>query len=440
MAGRSLLPEADHRWLHALLVMGTFVVGFFLLGQVAGIVLYFSDILFILVMAWMVAFVLSPVVSFILRTFPTLPRGLVTVLVYVVLFVALTALIVVIAGNLVASVAGFVSELPNLNARLPEILRPWEERLAGLGLQVDLVSLAQSTLAGVGSLGTDLVRPLTALAIASLGAIGNLLLIVFLSLFILIDKDGMVAFVNRLVPPRWADEARLFETSVASSFGGFLRGQAIQGVIYAVFAVVTHLVLGLDFTAASAGLVFLLQALPFFGAFVSWAPPVVVAALTQPEALIPALVIMGIGWFIVMNIVQPRVMASAVGIHPVVVLLSVLIGLKLYGVVGAIFAVPVAAVISAFFFHFLDRSAGGPRDVTSRAVRRVEEREGRRIRVPEAPGISASSPAPLPGPARRSLFRRPSTSRPSTEPAPQEAAPAADQTPAINEPAPDPAP
>ena len=68
---------------------------------------------------------------------------------------------------------------------------------------------------------------------------------------------------------------------------------------------------------------------------------------------------MAVGWFIVMNIVQPRVMASSVGIHPVVVLVSVLIGLKLYGVVGAIFAIPVAAVISAFFFHYLNRSRAG---------------------------------------------------------------------------------
>lgn len=399
MAGQPLLPESERRWLHALLVLGTFLVGFYLLGQVAGVVLFFSDILFILVMAWLLAFVLSPVVSLILRTFPTLPRGLATILVYVVLFLAMTAIIVVAASNLAASIAGFVTELPNLNARLPEILAPWEDRLAGLGLRVDLVALAQSTLAGLGSLGTDLVRPLTALALASLGAIGNLLLIVFLSLFILIDKDSMVAFVNRLVPPRWADEARLFETSVASSFGGFIRGQAIQGVIYAAFAIVTHIVFGLDFAAASAGLVGLLQALPFFGAFVSWAPPVVVAALTRPEALLPSLVIMGIGWFIVMNIVQPRVMASAVGIHPVVVLASVLIGLKLYGIMGAIFAVPVAAVISAFFFHYLNRSSGAPRDVTSRAVRRIEQREGRRIRVPEAPPISGVPPTTDSGPA-----------------------------------------
>ncbi len=394
MTSQPILPESERRWLHALLVLGTFVLGFLLLGMVAEVLIFFSDILFILVMAWLLAFVLSPIVSMILRAFPTLPRGLVTILVYLVLFIGLSVVVVLTAQSLVSSIAGFIAELPNLNARLPEILAPWEERLQGLGLNVDLVASFQTVLNGLAGFGGDLVSPLTDLALASLGAVGNLLIIVFLSLFILADKDSMVAFMNRLIPPRWSDEARLFETSVASSFGGFMRGQAIQGLIYAGFAVFTHLVFGLDFMPASAALVGLLQALPFFGPFASWAPPVVVAALTNPGALLPAVVIMAIGWFIVMNIVQPRVMASAVGIHPVVVLASVLIGLKLYGVTGAIFAVPVAAVISAFFFFYLNRSAGGPRDVTSRAARRVEQREGRRVRVPAAPAITAAPSVP----------------------------------------------
>ena len=85
-------------------------------------------------------------------------------------------------------------------------------------------------------------------------------------------------------------------------------------------------------------------------------------------------------------------MSSSVGIHPIVVLVSVLIGLRLQGVIGAIFAIPVAAVISTVFFHYLNRSRGGPRDVTSRAARRDEEREGRPVRVPTPP-VVGSPPA-----------------------------------------------
>jgi predicted PurR-regulated permease PerM len=90
----------------------------------------------------------------------------------------------------------------------------------------------------------------------------------------------------------------------------------------------------------------------------------------------------------VMNALQPRLMQEAVGIHPIVVLGSVLIGSKIAGVTGAIFGIPIAAVISAFFFHFLILSRE-PSPVTTRAARRLEAREGRSVRIPRepAPGI-----------------------------------------------------
>ena len=187
---------------------------------------------------------------------------------------------------------------------------------------------------------------------------------------------------------------RLFQTSVAASFGGFIRGQAIQGVFFAAFAAVGSLALDIDYMPLTTALVAIFQFIPFFGPFISWAPPVVAAILTQPDALIPIIIIMAVGWFVTMNILQPRVMASSVGIHPVVVLVSVLIGLRLQGVIGAIFAIPVAAVISAFFFHYLNRSQGGPRDVTSRAARRLEEREGRPVRVPTPPAVGVPTGSP----------------------------------------------
>ena len=74
--------------------------------------------------------------------------------------------------------------------------------------------------------------------------------------------------------------------------------------------------------------------IPFFGPFISWAPPVVVALVLQPESALPALILMGAGWFVVMNVLQPRIMQGAVGIHPIVVLGSVLIGGRIAGIPG----------------------------------------------------------------------------------------------------------
>ena len=66
---------------------------------------------------------------------------------------------------------------------------------------------------------------------------------------------------------------------------------------------------------------------------------------------------MGAGWIVVMNVLQPRIMQGAVGIHPIVVLGSVLIGGRIAGIPGAIFGIPIAAVVSAF----LSSSCTAPR-------------------------------------------------------------------------------
>ena len=97
---------------------------------------------------------------------------------------------------------------------------------------------------------------------------------------------------------------------------------------------------------------------------------------------------MGVGWLIVMNVLQPRLMQESVGIHPIVVLGSVLIGSKIAGIAGAIFGIPIAAVISAFFFHFLAMTRDTAPSRSGRA-KRVEKREGRPVRIPRepAPGV-----------------------------------------------------
>jgi predicted PurR-regulated permease PerM len=389
------LIESEGRWIRALLILATLTVALVFAGLAANVVLYFSDIILILIMAWLFAFVLSPLVGGIKRYLPVAPRSLVVVTVYAVLFLILSAIVLVIASQLAASIVSFTDELPSLQRRLPEILAPWNERLAELGLQVDLVLVSNQALEEIANSSGELLGPLRELALASLSTLGNLMFMVFLSLFIVIDKDGLLGFINQVTPPRFAEEMRLFQTSVASSFGGFIRGQAIQGVVYGAIALAGSIALGLDFVPLTTALVAIFQMIPFFGPFVSWAPPVVAAVLTQPDAIIWITLVMAAGWFVTMNLVQPRVMASSVGIHPVVVLVSVLIGLRLQGVVGAIFAIPVAAVISAFFFHYLNRSQGGPRDVTSRAARRLEVRQGRPIRVPTPPPVTAPGAASM---------------------------------------------
>ena len=177
-----------------------------------------------------------------------------------------------------------------------------------------------------------------------------------LSLYMVADRDRLMASIFRLVPPAYKEEAKLLEVSVARSFGGFLRGQAILGLVYAAVAIIASAAFGLDYLAVTVAAAGLLMAIPFFGPFLAWAPPVLVALVTKPDATLGVLVVMAVGWLVVMNVLQPRLMAQALRIHPIIVLGSVLVGGKIAGISGAIFGIPIAAVLSAFF----STPSGGP--------------------------------------------------------------------------------
>jgi len=379
------LSDRQQRWLTAVLVLGALVLAMVAIELVASVFFAFGDVILVFFLAWLLAFILSPVVAGLTRLVPFLPRIGAVVLVYASLVGAIVLVVVIVAGALAQSIGDFIATVPNLRQDLPQLLTPWQDRLNHLGLnQVDLVAQATSFLDNLADYAAQLAGPVQQLAVASLGALGNLLIVLILSLYMVVDRDAILSFFFRVIPPSGQTEARLLERSVARSFGGFLRGQAILGVVYAAVAALTSSVLGLPYLAVSTAAAGVLMAIPFFGPFVAWAPPVIVALLVPGDHALPAFVFMAIGWLIVMNVLQPRLMQEAVGIHPIVVLGSVLVGSKIAGVTGAIFGIPIAAVLSAFFFHFLILTRE-PSPVAARAARRVEEREGRPIRVPHEP-------------------------------------------------------
>jgi predicted PurR-regulated permease PerM len=379
------LSPRDHRWLTALLILATLTVAFVVLDYVSKWITFFSDVIMIFFLAWLLAFILSPIANGLVHLFPRLPRAIAVVIVYSLLIAVVITAVLLVAQQLYSSITNLVNSWSSVDARLHDLLAPWQERLNSLGgNQINLEDQVRQLLQNLKNGAGELAKPLGAIAVASLGIFGNLLFVFFLSLYMAVDHERIVSFLFRIVPPAYTEEARLLEHSVARSFGGFLRGQALMGLLYGVISMLASALFGVPYlpvTATSSGI---LQAIPFFGPFVSWAPPVLAALFFKPDVAFPVFLIMLVGWFVLMNIIQPRLMSEAVGLHPVVVLGSVMVGSKLAGIPGAIFGIPVAAVIASFFFYYLGRN----RDTASvalRAARRVEEREGRPVRVPRLP-------------------------------------------------------
>jgi predicted PurR-regulated permease PerM len=379
------LTDRERRWLDAVLVLAAVTLGFIVLGYVGQVFATFADLIFIFFLAWLLAFILSPAVSRLRTAVPFLSRAGAVIVVYLVLFSVTVTLSLTVAAALVGSIGQLIASVPSLRENLPGILAPWQGRIDGLGLfRVDLVAQANTVLDNLNDYASQLLGPLQQLAVASVGALGNLLLVIVLSLYMVADRDRLLASMFRLVPRGAQAEARLLEEAVGRSFGGFLRGQAVTGLIFAIVALIASLLFGLDYVAVTTATAGVLMAIPFFGPFVAWIPPVLVAVLFKPDAVIGTFIVVGVGWVVLLNVLQPRIMGDALRLHPIVVLAAAFTGLKLAGIAGAIFGIPIAAVLSALFVNLLARPVDDA-SVALRAARRVGQREGRPIRQPREP-------------------------------------------------------
>ncbi len=403
------LSDRQRRLLDAVLVLAAIALAFVVIGDVAGVLAFFSDVVLVFFLAWLLAFAILPLINLVKRLLPGIPDLAAVILVYLVVVGLLVAIVVQVSAALAPSVNQLPSDEGLRNA-LAKLLENVQHRLDSLGFRVDLVGQTDAIWRNLQDWAGQLTGPLQQVAVASIGVLGNILIVTILSVYLVIDREDALAFVYRLVPPGQTGTARMVQTSVARSFSGFLRTQLVMGLLFGLLSAAVNVGFGLQYggvTAVSAGV---LHAIPFFGPFVSWLPPVAVALLTTPfPTPLIVLAIMAAGWFVTMNVVQPRLMAGAVGIHPIVVLGSVIVGAKVAGIAGAIFGIPIAAVLSAFFFHWFERSREGV-SVADRAARRVQQREGHPVRRPKDPvpgldedveevrGASAAR-SPDPGPA-----------------------------------------
>jgi predicted PurR-regulated permease PerM len=384
-----VLSDRQRRLLDTVLVLAVIALGFVVVNDAGSVFYAFGDILLLFFLSSLLSFALLPLINAVARL-PRIGQGGAVIVVYLAIVGVVLAIIIQASAALVSSISDFIKQSASFEQQLALVLADLQARLAALGLNVDLVGQAPDIVRNLQNIAGQLVEPLQSIAVASIGIFGNILFLVILSIYIAIERDDILAFLYRLVPPAYVPQARVLQVSVSRSFGGFLRGQVVMGLAFGAFTGIVNVVFGLQYAALTTVLAGVLQMIPFFGPFVSWMPPVLIALIMPNGPVLPVLILMGIAWFVTMNIIQPRLMSGAIGIHPIVVLASVLIGGRIAGIAGAIFGIPIAAVISALFFHWVARSREGG-TVADRATKRVAAREGRVVRRPRepVPGVDA---------------------------------------------------
>jgi predicted PurR-regulated permease PerM len=336
----------ERRWLLAFLVLGSAYFAVLLIEVLLDFFGGFSQILLILFLAWLLAFVMSPVVRFFERQH--MPRGVAVGVAYLFALVLLGFALFTTGAAITQQLAQATDDFPQTAANIEATLAGYQSTLGLDRLNIDLVDLFHSAQDQVGILAGAIFDQAQEIAGATLATLGSLFLILILSLYMVIDSDRILAKLNRAVPRRYSDEMQILESSVARAFGGFLRAQLVLAVIQAILVAVVGTIFHIPYLFLVGTLSALAMVIPFFGPPLALIPPIAAAWIYTPDTfLISTLILVGVQTILV-NWLQPRLMQGALGMHPILVLVGLLVGAQVAGVWGALFGIPVIAVLNVF--------------------------------------------------------------------------------------------
>jgi len=341
------LRPRERRWLVIFLVLGSALFGVLLLERVWTIVSGFGTILLILFLAWLLAFVMSPVVSGLERRLD-LPRPPIVVGTYLVALVVFGFVLFYTGSAITQQVAELARNYPQTERDVMATLAEWERGVQFGRLRIDLTELYEGAAGQLEQLAGGVVEQAQAIAGVTIAALGALVLIIVLSLYMLMDSRRILSRLRGAVPRRYADEAELFQRSIARAFGGFLRAQLILAVVQALLVAVVGTAFGVPYLFLWGTISALAMLIPFFGPPLALIPPIIGTALFASGALLPVALILVVVQTVLVNWLQPRLMRGALGLHPILVLVGLLLGAQVAGVWGALFGIPIIAVVWVF--------------------------------------------------------------------------------------------
>ena len=398
--GRVRMSLEKNIWFRIVVVLLALIGGLFLASQIWAILGQISDIILVLFLAWLLAFLLRPVAAVLIKW--GLPDVAAVGLVYLALLLGIVLSAVVIVPLIVTQLAQIGQVLPTYAEQSSKWVLSLQEEFNRRNISVDLNTLynVKDLTAQLTNVGTLVVQNAIGLATGIASAFLNLILILVISFYITLDGHRIAETLLDVVPDAWQDEVRFVLESVDRKFGGFLRGQLIQAIIYGFGTAVIMAWAGLNYVEVASLVAALLMFIPFFGPFLGIIPPILVAVLSLPfgNFLVvgAALLVLQL---IILNVIAPKVMAEAVGMHPILVFLALLLGIKIAGPLGAIFGVPVLAVIHSVAALYYGKS------------RSVQRRRSVRLGLAPAPDVGCEDEPPgsvseaQAGMARRALLR-----------------------------------
>ncbi len=323
------------------------------------------------------AYMLNPLVDRLMRW--RVRRGLAVAVTYLLLL-ALIAAGSLVVTQVVTELANFVTLVPaafdtltGIFANVQGWVTGWIDRLPDflsdrfgaldpegeISLQIRdrLVTIMQDLGTGFGTALEGFLSGgagmLYSGATAVISTTAQVALIVLASVYFLYDYPRFLANFRRHIPVRYrpvlADVAGKADVAV----GGYVRGQLLISVVLGVLVWAGLSIVGVPLATAIAFIAAVFNLIPYLGPVIGAVPAVLLGLTVSPLTAVLAIVVFIIANQLEANILSPMILSRSTNLHPVTVLLAIMTGLSLYGLVGALVAVPVVALFKVLIEDYV---------------------------------------------------------------------------------------
>ena len=349
-AGRIYVP----RWVQLATLPALLIIGWFVLGAI-------GQVIFIFLVAALVALVLNPLVRGLERAH--VPRYAGVFLVYL----AFVAVVVVIAALVWPPV---VQQLRNLTSALPGMGDQAGETLARLqrlsdraGLGIDVSSQIRRTLTAIADRIPQFTGNVVDVGVTVVRQVTIFIIVVVLSIYMLLDGRRIGSFIARHFPTSSEADGEEYVKSAKTAVVDYVKAQVLLSAILGASVGVAMWILSLVGAFPSGGryaLFFgvwagLMEAIPYLGPVLAAVPPSIVAVFDSPLSALWVIITFVLIQEVEGHILVPVIMGSRFRVHPLVVIFAILAGGEIHGITGMLIAIPLIPLLKETWMFFRPR-------------------------------------------------------------------------------------
>ena len=325
---------------------------------VAALLYRFQNLVSPLILSFILAYLLNPVVVWIMRR-SRMPRRVVVGLIYLVLVLLLLSILGGVGFLIQQQMTGLISGMQALIRNIPIFLRETSAQPFLIGpytidlSTLDLASFEAPLVNSAQQLVSGLAGTVTGAASSAVQFLGWIVFILAVSYYLLHDLYAVEMSVMRIVPPPYRKDAERLFSELGPIWNAFLRGQAILALVMSLAVGLTMTALGLRYSLVIGLTAGLVEFVPIIGPLANGVAAVAIA-LFQPtnwlglNPLAYAIVIAVVSIVLQQlenNLLVPRIIGKSVGLHPVLVIVGALVGASLAGIAGLLLAAPILATL-----------------------------------------------------------------------------------------------